>query len=111
MKGLRIELWARLREQTKGGEGPRFQPPAGSHPMLRLRELKGAADLKDGSATARPQPDSSLHLSALCSMGPDSRTHDAGPLLRCPPAEFSKWEDIVGGPELGEERGWVVSVS
>ena len=53
MKGLLIELWARLREQTKGGEGPRVQPPAGSHTTLRLRELKGAVDLKDGSATAR----------------------------------------------------------
>jgi len=53
IKGLLIELWARLREQTKDGEAPRAQPPAESHTMLRLRELKEAVDLKDGSATAR----------------------------------------------------------
>ena len=44
-------------------------------------------------------------------MRPDSRTHDAGPRIRCPPAEFSKWENIVGGPGVGKERGWVVPVS
>lgn len=53
MKELLIELWARLREQTKDGKAARAQPPAGSHTMLRLRELKEAADLKDGSASAR----------------------------------------------------------
>ena len=53
MKGLLIELRARLREQTKDGKAARAQPPAGSHTMLRLRELKEAADLKEGSASAR----------------------------------------------------------
>lgn len=41
MQGLLIEVWPRLREQTKDGEAPRGQPPAGSHTTPRAEGTQG----------------------------------------------------------------------
>lgn len=54
----------------------------------------------------------SLPHPALRSVGPDSRgLYHPGLLASCFPGGFSKKENTAGGPRMGRERGWVLSLS
>ena len=109
MKGLLIELWARLREQTKDGKAARVQPPAGSHTMLRLRELQEAEDgpASAGDSGHRHSPASLFsHPGTPCYVlplaKPSRRASDEGTCIVHPRVQPHGAQSRVGKRSLAE---------